>query len=504
MHLRLHDARCLEMSTGEFTGWKTSGLALTGLSSSRATPLPSPWQSAFPPEVLEIVFNHTIIPGFLLDPSFIAGPNSAWCKNVRTQKSILLVCKMWYSSGIRFLYEDVYLRRMPQLFSFMNTLAPTSSTMELRNIVKTFNISGHVEAEDTHIFQQKIIQVLGLCPNLMRFGFSSTFDNLPISSAFHHLRPSITQLCLDSPTQIDYPMLSSILRHLGPRLTFLLICPHRIVGNEINAGSAVSLPDLETLICHIDKDELSRQLLVMTASWSMPKLQKLSLCLADYRGLGSATGSHAAAILPFFTKHGSHLRFLDLTAFVARAIEPSGWEGFFQRMCPLLEHLVVDEECFPLKDIVLSNRLKWLYLRESTSYVTAVDAETTVAEELERWQVPFPRLLQYRRLWDLPIYLAEWLHTFPPDTGGKTLKNFVIDTYDGRLVHDASEAEIYLELDQEGYDSESDDEDYAPSSDSDKGSTAPSSDAESGSNESESSRDWAEEVALELAGQNHP
>ncbi|KAF8163602.1 hypothetical protein B0H34DRAFT_329570 [Crassisporium funariophilum] len=96
--------------------------------------------SQLPPEILYQIYLRSLPPSFLLGPSPYTGL-LAWRKTLAQKKSIVLVCRAWYSAGISLLYEDICIRRLYQLPCLLSTLqGGASRNKKFGALIKTLNV----------------------------------------------------------------------------------------------------------------------------------------------------------------------------------------------------------------------------------------------------------------------------------------------------------------------------------------------------------------------------
>ena len=77
------------------------------------------------PEVLHLIFWHTCPPSSFLDSSLTRGPNSPWCRSLRTKLSIVRTCKAWWQINWKFLYEVCFVSAPP-------VISPQDTHMKFR------------------------------------------------------------------------------------------------------------------------------------------------------------------------------------------------------------------------------------------------------------------------------------------------------------------------------------------------------------------------------------
>ena len=386
---------------------------------------------ALPPEILLSIFNRAIPPLYLLDSSLFPGPKSMWCKTIRTKKAIIGVCRPWYLAGISFLYEDISIRRLPQLFYLLRTL---TNCVSFRDLVRTLDVHCFIPIalhQDFHVGLQALLQV---CPRLSSLGFFSR-RGIPIPT-LHILPPnSITHLHLN--LTMDYEALIDVLSDVQLTLLHLqLYFLHMVPELSASGSQSLSLPVLETLILTIT-EHLIPHLAILQETWSMPSLHRFTL--ANLISCNWSDMEANVALLAFLSKHGRLLAFLHLTPDTTLKFKRHEFRLMLQH-CPQLEHLIISEEIFkiPKNDgedcSVAHSKLRWLDVWEP--WQTAVNGVNRHQYPLDLLKkMLFPNLAGVRRLASLPPTLYNWLAEFQPDSVSGNTESFAIDTFQCQLEH---------------------------------------------------------------------
>ena len=124
------------------------------------------------PEILLSIFRYTTPPAHCTDGTIKLGGrlNNLWLENVRTKKSLTLVCKSWNGAATEALYEHVIETRMGQIVAFARTLR-----LEDRNhikLVKSLTLDRLlVLTTCVDVVQEDLDFILSRCSLLKHFAF---------------------------------------------------------------------------------------------------------------------------------------------------------------------------------------------------------------------------------------------------------------------------------------------------------------------------------------------
>ncbi|KAG5653663.1 hypothetical protein H0H81_011623 [Sphagnurus paluster] len=296
--------------------------------------VPVPIQ-CLPPEILNSIFQRTIPPTFLLDVSLYAGPHSPWFKATKIKKSIILVCRSWYTIGIRFLYEDIVLQRPHQIPAFVRTLDTSSLAQDFGYLVKSINICTYIPPEFSISFNKHLTRIMDNCPRLQQFNFSPPFK-WPFTAPNPILSWSITSLSLNDsfPFAIVLRILGAAggqLRHLGMHAP-----PSSVVSGTERLCYLPYLLSLQIYFRTWEGFSISFFVDVLC----IPRIKHLTL-----RSVGQF---EASFFLPILEKHGPKLCVLQLhTENCMDDVHNTDFEEhtdgqILLDLCPGLEHLVIE------------------------------------------------------------------------------------------------------------------------------------------------------------------
>ena len=370
------------------------------------------------------IFNRAIPPYFLLDPALCAGPNSPWSKALRLKKSIISVSRAWYGAGVSFLYEDICIRRIAQIFDLFQTL---KLSVKLGSLVKSFEIYCYIPLNITAEFNLCLNFLLGHFPRLSTFTFSSPCG-LPSSVLVLPPSTNITHLRL-SAARLEYAVVIGVLEHvkITMRSLQLSLGYHQLEVTDEISKQDVDLLALETLVLSAPRIQLFH----IINHWKMPSLRRLT-----FSCWSSQTGPHP--LLRLLEDHGRHLTFLHIPSsdLTLNARQLSSVAGH----CPRLEHLIIYPEIIPLAswkdDSLVHSNVRWLFLQGWSN--SSLEFFTGKAPRISSPRPGFPKqkfpaLQGVRRILDLPRALIEWPERFEACLTSMDLLPFTIDAFQTQL-----------------------------------------------------------------------
>ncbi|TFK44320.1 hypothetical protein BDQ12DRAFT_672776 [Crucibulum laeve] len=287
-----------------------------------------------------MIFQRVVPPSFLLDSSTSPGPQSSWCKTLRQKKAIVRVCKLWYKTGISFLYEDVCIRRVGHASIFLRTLENTN--INLGDFVKKLTIFCLIPKSYCGTFSLQLQHIFELSPRISHFSYTSPC-RLPIPDVLPAMVGTIRHLTLSNA--IQFPTLISLLSQLSTELISLSFHVP-VIDHGLWTTPHLTFPKLETLVCGVTPYG-RRYLGFIATNWVIPSLQRLTLKLN-----GNPINWEPCILMGDFSSfcaiHGRQLKFLH--------IHPEYWWSMAKYSinvqmlldaCPMLEHLVLHPNTAP-------------------------------------------------------------------------------------------------------------------------------------------------------------
>ena len=369
---------------------------------------------------------------------------------------------MWYTWGIPYLYEEICIRRAPQLPALLYALR--SSSEDLAGYVKIFRLPS-VLPEDAPDFVEDIVTISQLCPHLSRvaLGEPQLYTNLyTCAPVFFNLH--VTHLCIDSYATPPPAVLTGVLNRIGEHLGYLCI---RIPCNSVAEAdmeistAAVRFPVLDSLTCLVEHTNIEYPFRIMNDSWKMPKLRRFSTRHADYSGCRHSNEVESRhQIGRFFDVHGSKLHFVNLASVICRILKDDLALKVL-KTTPLLEHLVIHPLDLKTNDVFIHKNLQWVDFRQPFDKSMAPEGAIggLIGEgDLQALRKRLPALRGVRNLWALPGHLGEWLDSFPPGAVSTDLESFSFDMYTRRLRCEVGS--VFWEGDVDGYETDESDESY--------------------------------------------
>ncbi|KAF9527353.1 hypothetical protein CPB83DRAFT_895367 [Crepidotus variabilis] len=380
-----------------------------------------------PKEILWLIFQRAIPPKYLLDSFLCAGQDSPWALTLELKKNLTLICRSWYDVATSILYEDVTIRRLPQIKCLLRTLE-SSSGKGLGKLVKSLELKCFIPQGSVAINFRQTLQVLfAHCIALNHFSYFSPCP--PPSAVFQIDNPlpnTITELHLD--ILVDFETIRWVVGHLQKGLRYLRLgVPLDILPSPVDQPT-FRFPYLHTLWLETMNHQWGPELRQISA-WTFPALQqliisnsKLTANTYTQRPLIYITGSHleGGPILSCLTKLGRNLKYLSLKH------TPSD-EGFFQKLlacCPLVERVSFN---MPYVNYNATCRLGPHPKLQSVDFLLEnrdLDVYFTTANT--------PSFLGERKFFGLPSFTAQWLHQFGA-TASDIDDSFEIDLFHHRL-----------------------------------------------------------------------
>ncbi|KAF9529263.1 hypothetical protein CPB83DRAFT_906222 [Crepidotus variabilis] len=390
-------------------------------------------KTRLPPEILAQIFQRAIPPSSLLDSGLCRGPKSAWSKVLRTKKAIISVCRSWHSVGLPYLYEDISIRRWPQLPLLRRTLKELGSS-HITRFIKSLEIQCYIPEESASDFDACFLDILDLCQSLTTFSFTPNC-NIPTSSlsAARWVPQSVTKLRLGN--MIPYRNLIAILFEVKETLQYLALQigltkqeAYRVLNATKKRLKGIKLPVLQDLFLEIGRWSFEPELLVITEFWTLPSLARLSIIQGGLRSSAYCSGADdyyltadqmEECITALLARHGANITFLQIDwDWLLSARDPQESNENFNHMmafCPLLDRLVTYSAIFfqDANTIPFSHpSLRWLDLHIGRSDLSELKERQG---DLKCLTDIFPALEGIRQFVGIPPHAYEWLASFHPN-----------------------------------------------------------------------------------------
>ena len=301
-----------------------------------------------PPEILHMIFERTIPPHFLMDPSAITSPMSLWSKVSRQKKSLINVCRTCYQVGLRFLYEDVVIFYVPQFLRLLRTLDVPNT--DIGHLIKSISFYCQIPRENQLTFETKLKPFLSLCPNATSFIFQPPIED-DYWSFWNTLSFNITHLSVDN---VDIDLSMRMVRISASSLISLCLGPflYRFRNSDLE-DQDLCLPCLEDLSTTGSG--------YLRLNFTMPRLKRLTIL--QYHEIESGSDF----LSNILRRHGSTLKFLHISPKLKRILLP---ESLYQ-MPPAANDDLQDllDPCPSLEHIVLHSRVTGQLTHENVKWV---------------------------------------------------------------------------------------------------------------------------------------
>lgn len=293
----------------------------------------------------------------LLDCSIYRGPESPWCRRLRTKKALMLVSRNWSPPAATFLYRDVVLPRVSGLIGLAETLrqSPQHGAM-----IQTLRLDCFIPKSLNKSAGDALSLIFDRCPNMCtlylgrlfipsyltnEWPWESKFDKASVTATVHaisHRAPTPIQhlsFVVDSPVTKHLP--PSLLLNQSPHLVSLTISMPNWLADDLDGLSFPNLKQLQVIIARGHVLPKTASIWCLT-SWSLPALRSLGLfpwtwMMSPYPD----TRVYSADFWKVLEVHGSTLEFLDFSGCRFDDERP-GYE--LSRVCPRLRHLVLSNE----------------------------------------------------------------------------------------------------------------------------------------------------------------
>ncbi|KDR79121.1 hypothetical protein GALMADRAFT_242993 [Galerina marginata CBS 339.88] len=304
-----------------------------------------------PPEILHLIFERTIPPYFMLDPSASFCLRSFFLQVLRQKKSLISVCWAWYHAALPFLYENVSIRRVYNLSALLRTLVDLPQVKEM---IKTVDVYCHIpEAYGQH-FQHQLEALFRLCPSIPSCNFQS---RVPLTTSVYPAIANITRLSL--PEGIPLHALLNILSLISPQIIYLAFHtppqpPTPAANPPTPLPFPLPFPALQSLSIFLTAHTAHTiDALLLYHPWAMPALTHLILHI--YTPLIDPVP--IPTLTKFCTEHGARVRFLHLML-PWLTVSPIDIQPLLDA-CPALEHLALSPRNFlPMRHA----RVRWVDL----------------------------------------------------------------------------------------------------------------------------------------------
>ncbi|KAF7307940.1 F-box domain-containing protein [Mycena kentingensis (nom. inval.)] len=293
-----------------------------------------------PPELVDMIFEFALADEWMLNPSLHCGPNSAWVLSRRMILSFGLVCRRWTPVAERFLYRDITIRRVEQLFCLRDTIAARPT---LTKYVRSFSMQAYVPKELASETKGALSAIWPYCTNLKTIS-----DIAPFQYAHRYTPPAFPSNITDL-TIGEFETPEFVARLLKAHCAQLRSLSMAVEDSALH-DEELNFPHLHTLHVLVG-DVTPDQVQTFARKWRMPNLINLRLSATQSCGIEFVFEAyeHILGI------HGTKLRYLELpNLFNHRVLlseelrEEQKVEDYAPvlRLCPNLEHVVLPNNHF--------------------------------------------------------------------------------------------------------------------------------------------------------------
>ncbi|TFK70172.1 hypothetical protein BDN72DRAFT_839382 [Pluteus cervinus] len=293
-----------------------------------------------PTETLTEIFQHLVVPDCLLYLLPSPDPKSPWCWNLRTKKSILLVCKRWNAVGASFLYRDVAIPEIGALMLLSKTLEDNPN--RLGSLVRILTLKCFIPQSYFKLMVRRLNILFSCCSRLQHIRYFYTMrpdpcpEDLPIPN-------SATQVTLGPWMTFRHG--PGRLQQISDRLTVLSLC---LVAFADPFEQQVNFPHVKSFTANIEiYAESIGALDSIFKNFTFPLLKNFVICIlhCDSEEEPDECAQAFGFFADFCKRHNETIRtlsVLSMTSFVSRHI------GIYTRamvdQCPSLDRLNVVSE----------------------------------------------------------------------------------------------------------------------------------------------------------------
>ncbi|KAJ3515205.1 hypothetical protein NLJ89_g1905 [Agrocybe chaxingu] len=383
--------------------WKTDVILMDGdhkVQLSTFTP-------ELPPEIWYSIFERTIPPNWLLDPSISLGYDSSWSVALRLKKNIVML--------------QMLLRTI------------RNSPYKYGDLTKALNILCYISEAFVNRFAKYLTVLFFLCPRLESFACTSLIP-LPQQAVIPMPPQSVTRLQLSSV--ISWETIKSLLNETRTTLTSLWLQMPETTP-ELVPDAPISLSRLSSLVLECKLKPGNRRghdVNFLRRQFDFPGLLKITLCQLTVGGMEQGIED---AVIAFLERHGAELVFLNLHPSFSLLLPDTFFYRLLrlQKISPHLERFIM-----PLPFVVKNKnwlerfshpKLQWLDFCHPPNAIP----DTVGLSNISVPRGDLPALRGSRVLSCLPHVSYEWLPDFPPEAVRTANESFAINFYPSQLIH---------------------------------------------------------------------
>jgi hypothetical protein len=361
--------------------------------------------SNIPAEVLEQIFDRVVPPTWLFHRLGVELPHcdslDAWA--LRQQKGLISVCRTWQEVGLRYLYQDAFIRRPEQMVMLYETLARKPS---LGRLIRRLHLCCIADTETDVRLSTAVYHALErYCPNVAVVDIAMVASDLtvdiPIAYSYRFPAPLRRLNLIHYGNNLDHSpqyhlTFDNFLASHASTLTHLSITLESSQAHCI-LQRPLDFPLLRSLstIMEVGAEEQFPYL----ETWNLPSLVEFTVTYTEW---ARPALSNTVSVKSFLQKHGKSLRYLHFKPEAATG-PPAPFETYdrfdvqlLADLCPNLEHLALQ----PWLGIPSAHlNLRWVDVWYRDGMDVATFGDTPGATSLAQVQSSgLPNLRMIRRL----------------------------------------------------------------------------------------------------------
>lgn len=299
-----------------------------------------------------LIYEALLPPAPFLNPPTYPNPTSPWIEDLKMRKALTQVCKRWRQIALQFLYQDVTLNRVGQVFAFAWTVQSSSSI--IAPLVRSISfICPHIPNHLRALVSNSATKILKYCHQVtaLRFGpeflnhylqkatFDLSVDDELFIAALRDVAPKITVLRSEQQPILSPPSTGSFTQPLRFVSTFpsLQSLALPLSGKQWGwKSSALYLDNLEEFTLWLTEKNVESNIAVISG-WTMPRLRRVDI-RTTFPPLGRQ--SYSDALDAFFHCFGTNVKELNFGFSFLVPKPPDDVHGDYLQMAAMIEQLV--------------------------------------------------------------------------------------------------------------------------------------------------------------------
>ncbi|OCH92831.1 hypothetical protein OBBRIDRAFT_885961 [Obba rivulosa] len=405
---------------------------------------------SLPPELLLSILEFAIPPDAFLDSTVHSAPTTSWAYILRLKKTLLSVCKAWWSLFIPSLYHDIVLQGPNQILALARTIR--HGHFDVAPLIKRIHLQCFLPFEQAriafHELEYILHQAVGLGALIVGHQFMTTYSSE--SKGYQEKPVGVIKSLSLRLTKLEYrydpvdqvnifkPLLAIEFSLTSVASFSQLVSLAVPLSSQLATGLsrarrpsiAIQLHRLKELhvFCHMDAE------FDVFDSWEMPCLKQLILTLHARLSLFDEENTMYQS---FLMQHGGGIEYLDMSVTTRHTDFHHLWRSL--DLCPKLRHFVIAIITVGV-DALLMASLQHPVAHPSLLYVDIwadleddcfnLDFATRFLQQVRFFHVDLAHLLHLPRLFHPSMQLAEGevlTHTLPTFRISQTRRRISID-----------------------------------------------------------------------------